>query len=117
MSRAAMRLAGDCPRCGRPLVRRTRRADGNAFLSCSGYPECRFAEDFDPHLNALADQIRELTARVAELERGRSRGGAAPGLSRELRDIIAAAHPDRWPAAAELAHLVTSRLNALRGKL
>jgi ssDNA-binding Zn-finger/Zn-ribbon topoisomerase 1 len=31
-----------CPRCGKPLVRRTQRSTGLAFLGCSGYPECRF---------------------------------------------------------------------------
>lgn len=106
-TRAAMRLSGDCPRCGQPLVRRTRRADGNAFLSCSGYPTCKFAEDFDPHVAALAEEVGKL----------RARSPASVDLARELRSIIAAAHPDRWPAAAELAHAITARLNALRDKL
>jgi len=38
-------------------------------------------------------------------------------VSRELRDIIAAVHPDRWPGSPELTHLIAARLNALRGKL
>lgn len=132
-TRVAMRLSGDCPKCSKPLVRKTRRADGNGFLSCSGYPDCRFAEDLDPHLDDLATQIRELNARVDELQaqvrrqaqqppRSQSGGGlrnqrGSLNLSRELRDLIAAAHPDRWPGAPELAHLMASRLNALRSKL
>ena len=31
-----------CPRCGKPLVERTQRATGTAFLGCSGYPGCRY---------------------------------------------------------------------------
>lgn len=35
-----------CPKCGKPLVRRSgRRGD---FLGCSGYPRCRFTQDI-PH--------------------------------------------------------------------
>jgi ssDNA-binding Zn-finger/Zn-ribbon topoisomerase 1 len=117
---SAMRLSGACPKCRSPLVRRTRRSDGNPFLSCSGYPDCKFAEDYDPHLNELADQVRVLTARVDSLQAQlRSQGTArsSPDLSRELRAVIAAAHPDRWPTAPDLAHLVVAKLNALRAKL
>jgi ssDNA-binding Zn-finger/Zn-ribbon topoisomerase 1 len=68
-----MRLSGNCPRCGELLVRRTRKRDGNPFLSCSGFPDCKFAEGFDPQVNRLADEITKLRGRVAELE---GRGGA-----------------------------------------
>jgi len=30
-----------CPNCGKPMVLRTRRSDGNPFWGCSGYPVCR----------------------------------------------------------------------------
>lgn len=121
---SAMRLSGDCPKCGAALVRRTRRRDGNPFLSCSGYPACSFAEDYDPHLNEIADELEQLKARVRVLER-QARGQSAPrtssasgiDISRALRDVIAAAHPDRWPGSPELAHLVAAQLNALRSKL
>ena len=33
--------ASACPRCGSPMVRRERRADGAAFLGCSTFPACR----------------------------------------------------------------------------
>ncbi len=32
-----------CPNCGKKLVVRARRMDGNRFLGCMGYPECKFA--------------------------------------------------------------------------
>jgi len=34
-----------CPNCGKPMVLRTRRSDGNPFWGCSGYPVCRKALD------------------------------------------------------------------------
>ena len=30
-----------CPKCGAPMVRRTRRSDGGTFWGCSRYPSCR----------------------------------------------------------------------------
>ena len=30
-----------CPRCGAPMVLRTRKADGKSFYGCSGYPKCK----------------------------------------------------------------------------
>lgn len=117
---AATRLAGECPRCKSPLVRRTRRTDGNAFLSCSGYPACKFAEDWDPHVARLSEDVDALRSEVAqlrsELARGR-RSSHTPDISRELRDVIAFAHPDRWPQSSDLAHGIAARLNALRGRL
>ena len=38
-------------------------------------------------------------------------------VSKELRDIIAFAHPDKWPDASDLAHGVTRRLNGLRDRV
>lgn len=34
-----------CPACAAPMVRRSRRADGAAFLGCSRYPACRGTRD------------------------------------------------------------------------
>ncbi len=34
-----------CPVCAAPMVRRSRRADGAAFLGCSRYPACRGTRD------------------------------------------------------------------------
>lgn len=113
---SAVRLASDCPRCRAPLVRRSRKADSKPFLSCSGYPACRFAEDWDPQIARLASVVEQLQQELntvrAELQR-RSR----TDLDRKLREVVAFAHPDRWPAAVELAHGITSRLNALRSGL
>jgi predicted RNA-binding Zn-ribbon protein involved in translation (DUF1610 family) len=38
----------NCPRCGKPLVRRTARKGkyaGQQFLGCTGYPQCRFMKN------------------------------------------------------------------------
>lgn len=123
MMSSAVRLSGDCPRCGEPLVRRTRRSDRQPFLSCSGYPACRFAEDWDSHISNLARDIQGLRDEVQGLRselRSKSSNGAGAttsDVSRALREIIAFAHPDRWPKAAEISTEIVKRLNALREKL
>lgn len=104
------------------LVRRTRRSDGGAFLSCSSYPDCKFAEDLDPHLAKIAVELNALRAEIAvlraDLANAKTHGGGGGAsnseIAKKLRDVIAFAHPDRWPAASILAHGVTSRLNAIR---
>ncbi|HUL62731.1 MAG TPA: DNA topoisomerase I, partial [Methanocella sp.] len=45
---AADSKVGPCPACGSPLVVRERRADGNKFIACSGYPACRNTYDVPP---------------------------------------------------------------------
>ena len=30
-----------CPKCGAPMIRRTRKSDGGTFWGCSNYPKCR----------------------------------------------------------------------------
>lgn len=114
---SGLRISSDCPKCTRPLVRRTRRRDGNPFLSCSGYPRCDFAEDYDSKLNDLVGEVDELRREVSALRHQVVRGGPRAEVDRELRGVITFAHPDRWPDAQDLAHGVTSRLNALREKL
>ncbi|HSL69798.1 MAG TPA: type I DNA topoisomerase, partial [Longimicrobiales bacterium] len=37
--------AGECPKCGRPMIVRWNRY--GRFLGCSGYPECRHTESID----------------------------------------------------------------------
>lgn len=101
--KAALRLSGN---------------DGQPFLSCSGYPGCKFAEDWDPHVSRLADEVGELRREMEQLRAQVKRGsGSHPDISRALRAIIAFAHPDRWPEAPKLAHEVTAQLNALRERL
>ncbi len=36
-----------CAECGRPMVVKNRRRGGGEFLSCSSYPECKNASDFE----------------------------------------------------------------------
>jgi ssDNA-binding Zn-finger/Zn-ribbon topoisomerase 1 len=113
MSKAVLRLAGECPNCGKPLVRRNRRKDNQPFLSCSGYPNCKFAEDWDPHIQELKQLFDR---RIAELENLRGTSNEND-IKKTIREIMVFAHPDRWPAAwKELAHGVTARLSALRDK-
>jgi DNA topoisomerase-3 len=34
-----------CPKCGKPMSLRERKSDGNKFLGCTGYPECRHTQN------------------------------------------------------------------------
>ena len=36
-----------CDKCGKPMIIKQRRRIGGEFLSCSGYPECKNASDFE----------------------------------------------------------------------
>jgi predicted RNA-binding Zn-ribbon protein involved in translation (DUF1610 family) len=36
-----------CPKCGKPMVKRTRKADGEPFWGCSDFPNCRATRPWD----------------------------------------------------------------------
>lgn len=106
------RLSGECPLCKSYVVTRHRRADGEKFLSCSAYPDCRWAGDYDEALHELADSFAK---KIVEVER---RGGDRGRIADALRKVIALAHPDKFPEDARAqATEVTAALNALRGSL
>ena len=106
------RLDSKCPDCGSYVVTRTRRADGERFLSCSAYPECRWAGDYDEALQELAESYAQM---IMEARSGRRDSG---GISDALREIIGLARPDKFPADAQAqANAVTAALNALRENL
>ncbi len=110
----AMRLSGDCPLCRKHLVRRTRKVDGGAFLSCSGFPKCKFSESIDPHISSLSEEIRVLRIEVRTLQ---SRADRKYDVDKELKELIFFAHPDKWPNSQDLSHGITVRINALRGRI
>ena len=47
-----------CPDCGRPLVYRFGK-NRRRFLSCSGYPECKFASPCDKEGKMVQDEVSE----------------------------------------------------------
>lgn len=47
-------LTGECPRCGSELAARTRKRDGGRFVSCTGWPRCAFAADYNEALQEAA---------------------------------------------------------------
>src|SRR5438445_7828571 len=127
----AYRLAADCPHCGAPLVLRQNRQTGALFTGCSAYPGCAFTEPHDARVQALstglvqavqtlATQVVQAQARrlVAETQTETQRQLAAERatLERTVRQLIALAHPDRWPDTP-LAHEITVALVALRATL
>jgi len=132
-ARAAYRLAADCPRCGAPLVLRQNRQTGTLFTGCSAYPGCAFSEPHDPRvqtlstgvvqaIHALATQMvqvqTEARRQVAHAQADAQRQVAVERaiLERTVRQLIALAHPDRWPDTP-LAHALTVAWVALRTTL
>jgi hypothetical protein len=132
-TQAAFRLAANCPRCGAPLVLRQNRQTGVLFTGCSAYPDCAFREPHDPRVqslstgvvqavHALATQVAlvqtEARRQVAHAQAEAQRQVAAERatLERTVRQLIALAHPDRWPDTP-LAHELTVALVALRETL
>ena len=119
---AAYRLAADCPRCGAPLVLRQNRQSGALFTGCSAYPGCTFSEPHDPRVQTLSTgvvrAVEALATQVAQSQAAAQRHAAAEraSLERRVRQLIALAHPDRWPDTP-LAHELTVALVALRERL
>ena len=126
----ASRLAADCPHWSAPLVLRQNRQTGALFTGCSAYPSCAFSEPHDPRVQSLSTAVVQAVHVLAtqgaqvqtEAQRQRAqaqadalRQGAAERatLDRSVRQLIALAHPDRWPDTP-LAHEVTVALVALR---
>ena len=129
----AYRLAADCPHCGAPLVLRQNRQTSALFTGCSAYPGCAFTEPHDSRVQTLstglvqavqtlATQVvqvqTEARRQVAQAQAAAQREVAAERatLDRTVRQLIALAHPDRWPDTP-LAHELTVALVALRETL
>ena len=129
----AYRLAADCPHCGAPLVLRQNRQTGALFTGCSAYPGCAFTEPHDARVQTLTTEVvqaiqrlaaqvveaqAEARRQVAEAQAASQRQLAAERamLERTMRQLIALAHPDRWPDTP-LAHELTVALVALRQTL
>ena len=129
----AYRLAADCPHCGAPLVLRQNRQTGALFTGCSAYPGCAFTEPHDARVQTLTTEVVQAVQRlaaqvveaqaeaqrqVAEAQAASQRQLAAERatLDRTVRQLIALAHPDRWPDTP-LAHELTGALVALRQTL
>lgn len=53
-----------CPNCGKPMIMRTSR-QGNQFLGCSGYPECKTVMS----MNVLSEMENEPNAAPPEAEK------------------------------------------------
>src|SRR2546430_2133313 len=132
-TQAAYRLAADCPHCGAPLVLRQNRQTGVLFTGCSAYPGCAFREPHDPRVQTLStgvvEAVHTLTTQVVQVQTEARRQVAHAQadaqrqvaveraiLERTVRQLIALAHPDRWPDTP-LAHELTVALVALRETL
>src|SRR3989442_3969232 len=132
-AQAAYRVAADCPHCGAPLVLRQNRQTGALFTGCSAYPGCAFTEPHDARVQTLstgvvqavqtlATQVVQVQAEArrqvadAQAETQRQRAAERAMLDRTVRQLIALAHPDRWPDTP-LAHELTLALVALRATL
>ena len=118
----AYRLAADCPHCGAPLVLRQNRQTGALFTGCSAYPGCAFTEPHDSRVQTLSTGLVQARAEArrqvaeAQAESQRQLAAERATLDRTVRQLIALAHPDRWPDTP-LAHELTVALVALRQTL
>ena len=127
------RVAADCPHCGAPLVLRQNRQTGALFTGCSAYPGCAFTEPHDSRVQTLStglvQAVQTLATQVgqaqvearrqvaeAQAESQRQLAAERATLDRTVRQLIALAHPDRWPDTP-LAHELTVALVALRKTL
>ena len=112
---------------------RQNRQTATLFTGCSAYPGCAFAEPHYPRVQALSTEVAQavqaLTTRVAQMQTEARRQVAhaqadaqrhvaaeRATLDRTVRQLIALAHPDRWPDTP-LAHELTVALVALRKTL
>ena len=131
-AQAAYRLAADCPAVGRPsCCARTARPQPclqaerlsrlclfRTARSPRAGPECRVAHAVQTLATQVAQVQTEARRQVAHAQADAQRHLAAERatLDRTVRQLIALAHPDRWPDTP-LAHELTVALVALRKTL
>jgi len=113
--RPVVSVSYGCPNCGDDVSVRRRRADGQPFLGCDGYPSCRWTAPFSEAHQALADRIAFLESRLASLERDPPPLIGGVTLS-DIRSLVSWGHPDRWPNGHVPAHDLGVRLIALLNK-
>jgi hypothetical protein len=128
MSPRAFALVAACPQCGAPLrVRYTRQAH-QPFVGCSGYPRCTFAAEYDEALQELGQETEALRGALVQARRelalARLHRQPVPAqqhasLDRDLKLLLALAHPDKWQGqpATVLAHEIAISLNGLRARM
>lgn len=111
-------LVADCPECGRGQLRvRTRRSDGEPFLSCSRFPQCRCAMAY---VDGLAEVYAELFALRLEVRPLQAQDIAAPVGGHEaalaIRELLVRFHPDRRGATIDTIE-VAQHLGAIYNRL
>ena len=98
---SSYRIATDCPICGASLAVKHTRQTGALFLGCTGYPNCRFAEDYDAALQSII---------ASGLAHPPPRGICPDLLLGRLKGMVAQLHPDKFggsdPAATEAIKLL-----------
>lgn len=59
----------NCPECGKPLSRRSRKDGSGYFWSCTGYPDCKFiADDWkdEPYIHNCVECGERLRPRISK---------------------------------------------------
>lgn len=84
---------------GAPEISAWGRMPGRRIVACAS---C--GNPIDDVIGLLRAELEPEHARLAS-------------VSDELRELIAFAHPDRWPHASELAHEIAVRIGALRERI
>lgn len=101
---AATKAAGGkrCPKCGKPMILRKRKADGNPFLGCTGYPKCDHIEQVSSQpapASAGASTAPESAQEPETGEESSDTPNATRGASGEAEDPW----KDEGPTPAEAA--------------
>lgn len=99
-------IYGNCPRCGCGLVKRSRRSDGNPFVGCSGYPNCKFVCDYNSLVKDTIDNFI--------FEHNRKNNNSNNLDSKIIKDLIFFTHPDRNNNSEKSNHITKILLSLLK---
>jgi ssDNA-binding Zn-finger/Zn-ribbon topoisomerase 1 len=112
---SVLAIVEHCPDCNSPLKVRHRKRDRKRFIGCDAWPRCNFVSYYSSREQRMAKRILQLECAL-DVRRD-ERQHAVIDVERELRSLIAATHPDRWPNAPDIAHEFCARLTDLRRRV
>lgn len=122
MRALTIKIIDSCPQCSKPLLVRKRKVDNEPFVSCSGFPKCRFATDYNAPINEPLKQaereIAVLKERNARLITKAAKAPKRDGWSAAalVRELLYRFHPDRR-AGAITPHELACTLNEMKQRL
>lgn len=113
-------LVADCPECeGGQLRVRTRRSDGEPFISCSRFPLCRCAMPYVEGLDEIRGELEQLRGELRWLrtQRPAPQQALPEAAAERLRALLVRFHPDKRGVTVptiEVAQAVGEIFNLVR---